>query len=61
MCCVEGACRIIWDGEEYPLPYTKTLLIPAGCGPVEIRGNARLLMAWKALTTDSVQKKGGSL
>ena len=47
LCCVEGACRIIWDGEEYPLPYTKTLLIPAGCGPVEIRGNARLLMAWK--------------
>lgn len=47
LCCVEGACRIIREGEEYPLPYTKTLLIPASCGPVEIRGNARLLIAWK--------------
>ena len=34
LCCVEGACRIIREGEEYPLPYTKTLLIPASCGPV---------------------------
>lgn len=47
LCCVEGECRIVRAGEEYPLAYTRTIMIPASCGPVEVRGNARLLVAWK--------------
>lgn len=47
LCCVEGECRVVGAGKEYPLSYTGTILIPASCGPVEIRGSARLLIAWK--------------
>lgn len=43
--CVEGECRIVRDGAEYPIAYTRTILIPASCGPVEIVGNARVLIA----------------
>lgn len=45
--CVKGSCNVIWNGERYWMKYTETLLIPASCRPVEIEGDARILISWK--------------
>lgn len=43
--CVDGACSIHYEDEEYPLTYTQTLLIPASVEKVTVHGNVRLLKA----------------
>ncbi len=43
--CVEGDCRIYAMRQEYLLSYTETLLIPASCGRVVIKGKSRLFQS----------------
>lgn len=46
--CVEGSCRVCAMGAEEPLSYTETLLIPASCGEVVIKGKARLFRSCRS-------------
>jgi len=45
--CVDGNCEIICNGEEFKLPYTETILIPAVCEPITINGNCRLIRSMR--------------
>ena len=45
--CVKGKCILECDGENYPLAYTETILIPASITEVTIKGKCRVLRSYK--------------
>lgn len=46
--CVEHTCSVWYQQEEYPLDYTQTLLIPAMCDKISIKGKARILISYRS-------------
>lgn len=46
--CVEGECTVVAQGQEETLAYTQTILVPAACGEVIIKGDARLLKSYRS-------------
>jgi mannose-6-phosphate isomerase len=45
--CVKNSCVIICEGENYPLDFMQTILIPASIKKLIIKGNCRVLRSYK--------------
>lgn len=46
---VEGDGTVVADGEEYPLPYTYSVIMPASIKHFQVHGKCRILQSYKKL------------
>lgn len=49
---VEGDAVLVADGRQYPLPYTRTVILPASLRAFSVRGNCRILCSWHPVPAD---------
>lgn len=45
--CVDGNCSILNGGDCYSLDFTRTVLIPASAGDIQIKGNCRIIRSYR--------------
>lgn len=47
---VEGDALLLAQGKEYPLPYTRTVILPASLGGFSVAGSCRILRSYRPLS-----------